>query len=207
MQGVGGSQTMNEQQEAALCTLLEKYAPQEGRNSTAIPWLHAFRYTRPTKTVLSLYSPSIYLVAQGAKQLLLNDELYSYAAGDYLALSVDLPITSQVTRASPECPFLCFQLDIDALIINDVALHQGNLCHAGADSARGVAVGKAESVLVDSLVRLGSLLEKPDDIGFLAPLVTKEFYYHLLKTPQGAQIARVAIAGSSMQRIASVVAF
>lgn len=198
---------MNTQQQAALCALLEKYALQEGRNPTAIAWLHAFSYTKPTKTVLSLYSPSIYVVLQGAKQVLLADELYRYGVGDYLALSVDLPITSQVTHATPSAPFLCFQIEIDTLIINEVALQHPTLNDVGQATQRGIAVGRAEEPLIDTIARLGRLLDSPADIDFLAPLLLRELYYHLLKTERGAQIARVALAGSSMQRIASVIAF
>lgn len=198
---------MNVQQKAALLDILHQHAPYDGRHTTQIPGLHCFCFSNPIKTVLSLYSPSIYFVVQGAKQVLLAGELYSYGTGDYLALSVDLPITSQVTHATSSTPFLCLQIEIDALVVNEVAMQHAMISEVSRETQRGLAVGHAEEVLVDTIVRLGRLLATPDDIAFLAPLMIKELYYHLLKTEQGAQIARVAVTGSAIQRIASVIAF
>lgn len=198
---------MNEAQQTALIDILHNHTPHDGRHATAIPWLHCFKYSHPHKTMLSMYKPAVYFVVQGAKQVLLVQELYCYGAAEYLALSVDLPITSQVTHATPTTPFLCLQIDMEALIINDVVLQQSNLSYNPAAVHRGLVVGTADAALTDAIVRLASLLVSPDDIPFLAPLVTKEFYYYLLKTASGAQLAHVTMAGSSMYRIAHVIAF
>ena len=45
--------------------------------------------------------------------MILRDEVYSYDASRFLVFSADLPITAQVTHASPDAPYLCFRLDLD----------------------------------------------------------------------------------------------
>lgn len=198
---------MNEQQQAALTAILNSHAPHDGRHATAIPWLHFYKHSHPHKTMLAMYTPSIYFVVQGSKEVLLDNELYCYAASDYLAVSVDLPIASQINQATPETPFLCLQIDIDALTLNDVVLQNSNLSHFTPDVRRGLAVGTANTVLTDAIVRLVTLLDRQDDISFLAPLVIKEIYYYLLKTPFGTQIAHITMAGSAEYTIAQVIAY
>ncbi|MFN0103764.1 MAG: AraC family transcriptional regulator [Bryobacteraceae bacterium] len=40
----------------------------------------------------TVYSPSLCIVVQGAKQVMLGDETYRYAPSEFLAVSVDLPV-------------------------------------------------------------------------------------------------------------------
>ncbi|MEO1444920.1 MAG: helix-turn-helix domain-containing protein, partial [Cyanobacteria bacterium J06635_11] len=49
------------------------------------------------------------------------------------------------------------------------------------------------------------LLDTPQDIPFLAPLIIREIYYRLLMGEQGEAIRQIATAGSNMQRIASAI--
>jgi hypothetical protein len=48
--------------------------------------------------------PCFALVVQGAKSLTLGSEVYRYGVGDYLVVSLDLPVVSRVTQASAEAP-------------------------------------------------------------------------------------------------------
>lgn len=198
---------MYEQQQAALEAIVLKHAPTEGEHATAIPWLQCYKHTHPNKTTLVVYTPSVYFVVQGAKEVLLADEVYCYGAADYLIVTVDLPLTSQVIQATPTTPFLCLRVDIDAQTMRDVVAQHGNLDTGTTGVHRGLFVGTANARLTDAVVRLAALLDQPDDISFLASLVTKELYYHLLKSAYGAQIARVTVAGSPVHRIAHVIAF
>lgn len=200
---------MNEQQQAALIAIVQKHAPHEGRHATAIPGLHCYKYSHPVKTMLAMYTPSLYFMVQGSKQLLLDHEMYHYAAADYLAVSVDLPIASQIMHATPTTPFLCLQIDMDTLTLNEVIAQQQPLNNGlpGTGIHRGLVVGTADTVFTDAIVRLATLLDRRDDISFLAPLVTKEIYYYLLKTPFGTQLAQVTMAGSSAYGVAQGIAY
>lgn len=58
-----------------------------------------------------------------------------------------------------------------------------------------------DSALSDSVLRLARLLEEPQDIPLLAPMIN----YRLLNGPHGRAIAQVAQSGSHMQRIAEAI--
>ena len=53
------------------------------------------------------------MVAQGAKRILLGEDVYVYDAYHFLITSVDLPIMAQVIEASKEKPYLGLMLKLD----------------------------------------------------------------------------------------------
>jgi hypothetical protein len=54
----------------------------------------------PTAPIHHVYEPAFALVAQGAKWIVLGDSTFRYGTGQYLVVSVDLPITGHVALAS-----------------------------------------------------------------------------------------------------------
>ncbi len=59
----------------------------------------------------------------------------------------------------------------------------------------------------DILLRLLSLLDKPADIPFLAPLVERELLYRLLQGPQGRLLRQIAQPEGQLARIRRAVAW
>jgi hypothetical protein len=52
-------------------------------HTTAVPGLSLFRREEPTEPISGIYEPSVCLVAQGAKRVLLGDDTYVYDARNY----------------------------------------------------------------------------------------------------------------------------
>jgi hypothetical protein len=117
---------------AALAGLIRAYAPHDGSFELRIPGVHAIRRSRTyTELVHGVQQPSLCVVAQGAKRVMVGREVYEYDESRMIAFSVDLPVTAQVTRASHAEPFLCFRLDLDrhkvaeaGLRVAEAALHR-----------------------------------------------------------------------------------
>jgi AraC-like DNA-binding protein len=59
--------------------------------------------------------------------------------------------------------------------------------------------------LLDCALRLTRLLDTPQDIPILAPMMIREIYYRLLIGEQSEAVRQIATAGSNMQRIAAVI--
>ncbi len=59
--------------------------------TTAIPGLSLFCREAPTEPFSGLYEPSLCLVTQGSKRVLLGDDTYTYDARNYLITSIHLP--------------------------------------------------------------------------------------------------------------------
>jgi AraC-like DNA-binding protein len=147
------------------------------------------------------------VVAQGAKRLALGDRVYEYGAGQYLIASVDLPVTGQFTRASPEEPALGFGLLLHPAAIAELLLHAapGDLPAVPGGAPSGLVVSDAPAELLDAVVRLLRLIERPRDMAFLAPLIKKEILWRLLTGEQGAAVRQLGLADSSLTHIARAV--
>ncbi|MDQ9875741.1 AraC family transcriptional regulator, partial [Acinetobacter baumannii] len=62
---------------------------------------------------------------------------------------------------------------------------------------KGMAVGVVNSELNDAFIRLIKLLDTPQDIPILSPLIIKEIFYRLLMSPQGDRLKRIVAAGTT----------
>src|SRR5208282_1644379 len=99
---------------ADLTRLIAAYAPHDGSFELRIPGLHASRFSRINKEcVHALRVSSLCIVAQGAKTVIVGDEVYEYDASRMIVFSVALPVAAQVTRASHSEPYLSLRLDLD----------------------------------------------------------------------------------------------
>ena len=61
---------------AALGESIARWTEQGEQHTTALPGLSLFRREEPTEPISGLHEPSICLVAQGAKRVLLGDDTY-----------------------------------------------------------------------------------------------------------------------------------
>lgn len=196
---------MLSEQQRELAELVFRFSSGEGMHATAIPGLQAIRLSAPHRQLPAVYRPSICVIVQGTKQVLLEEHILRYSPPQFLAVSVDLPLVGQVIEGSAARPYLCLAIDIDAKQIADLVAQDEHASWSRAQPARGVFVGELDVATQEAVLRYARLLETPRDIPVLAPLVLREILYRLLRGPHGTAISQVAIAGSQMQRIAQVI--
>ncbi|MGA2201817.1 MAG: AraC family transcriptional regulator [Terriglobales bacterium] len=97
-----------------LARLIAAYAPHDDSFELRIPGLHASRFSRiNTECFHSVRSPSLCIVAQGAKTVIVGQEVYEYDASRMIVFSVALPVASQITQASRSEPYLALRLDLE----------------------------------------------------------------------------------------------
>jgi hypothetical protein len=151
--------------------------------------------------------PCFGLVLQGEKSLTLGGEVYHYGVGDYLVVSLDLPVLSQVTQASETTPLLGLGMAIDPDRLKHVMGSASPRSTIPPDETLGVAVNKASPELLDASLRLLRLLDAPHDVPALAPLIEEEILYRLLTGPVGPRLRQIAITETPSNRIAAAVAW
>jgi len=149
---------------------------------TGIDDVLIFRADRPYPPTPAIYSRVLAVIAQGTKGLALGDRVYRYGAGQYLIASVDLPVSGHFIEASPEHPGLGVGLNLDP-----------------------AAVSTASAEILDAVVRLVRLLDRPRDIPVLAPLVKREILWRLVTGEQGAMVRQLGLPDSSLSHIARAV--
>jgi AraC-like DNA-binding protein len=189
----------------ALATDIARLTEQGGQLATAIPGLSLYRREAPTQPVSHLYEPSICVIAQGVKRVVLGDEVYDYDGQHVLITSVDLPTIVQVTKASRDKPYLSLLLQLDRRALSQLLVESRLPPARLQPSSRGIAIGEATVPLLAAFQRLVALLGEPQDIPILAPMVQREILYRLLMSGQGVLLRQLAVAGSQSQQIARAI--
>src|SRR5205807_3010736 len=134
----------------------------------------------------------------------LANETYRYDPAQSLLVSVELPVAARVVEASPGCPCLAVRIALDPAMVGEL-LADGTTAPPLGPPARGLAVTPVEPPLLDAVCRLVALLDSPEDVEPLAPLVLREITYRVLTGPQGSRLRQIASAGAPAQRIARAI--
>jgi AraC-like DNA-binding protein len=184
-----------------LVDTLNRHTQADGLYRTVLPGVSLARSGKPTMPMPVVYEPTLCLVAQGRKQVMLGTTAYAYDPATYLVASVDLPVMGSVIEASHSAPYLCLVLDLDMAILSDLALRYPS--RQGEDDlpSAGIALNTTSPELLDTAVRLAGLLDTPADIDVLAPLIVREMLYRLL-TGSGNGIRQMTKADSRLNQIA-----
>ncbi|MEV7344147.1 AraC family transcriptional regulator [Streptomyces sp. NPDC093544] len=143
------------------------------------------------------------VIAQGRKRLALGDRVYEYGAGQYLITSVDLPVTGHFVDAAPGRPTLGFGMTLEPAAIAELLLLAGSedLPRSPGTVRPGIAVSDAPDELLDAIVRLLRLLDRPRDRKALVPLVKREILWRLMTGEQGDAVRQLGLADSSLSHI------
>lgn len=184
---------------------IARWTEQGELHTTAIAGLSLFRRDEPTEPISGMYEPSICLVAQGAKRVILGDETYVYDAQHYLITSVHLPTVVQIIDASKQKPYLGLRLTLDLREISKLMVDSNLPAPHVQQSSRGMATGEVTLHLLDAFKRLVDLLADEKDIPILAPTIQREIVYRLLVGDQGKRLRQIASVGSQSQQIARVI--
>jgi AraC-like DNA-binding protein len=151
--------------------------------------------------------PSLVVFVQGQKRINLSRNTYLCDQSTFLLTSVDLPVVSQVTKASLETPILGLLLVLDMPVIREILSEHEFHFDEIASATRAMAVGVTSVELLDACSRLIDLLDAPQDIPFLASLIQREIIYRLLRSPQGKHLRAIATVGEQAHRTARVVSW
>jgi AraC-like DNA-binding protein len=187
-----------------LASAIERQTRADGGHDTAVAALKLSRFSAPSELTALVYEPSLCIVAQGAKDVLLAGEKYRLDPAQFLLVSIDLPVAARVVEASPSRPYLAVRLALDPGVIGEI-LADGMTTPPLGPPERGIAVTPVEPPLLDAVRRLVALLDSPHDIGPLAPLALREITYRVLAGPQGSRLRQMVSAGAPAQRIARAI--
>jgi AraC-like DNA-binding protein len=157
----------------------------------------------PTELGHGVSFPAFCVVAQGSKEVLLGDDLYRYDANNYLITAASLPISSRITEASEERPYVGVVLGLDPALVGSVMVEAGHPAPGEKATMRAFDVSPLDAGLLDAVLRLVRLLDAPAaEARFLRPLVTREIVFRLLEGEQGGRLRQIAVLGGHAHRIA-----
>lgn len=189
-----------------LKEMVLRHMPEPGYRQTKISGLSMSRRLAHDVLENSLYHPCTGIMLQGRKKSVIGTEEYIYGEGQCLVIGVDVPSSFYVMDGTEEAPFLCLSLAVDKFLLARLAAEVPPASGSANDgSRRGVSVADVDISVLDAFLRLVELLDRPEQIAVLAPMIIREIYYRILIGPQGGFLRRFHTLGSQSMQIAQAV--
>src|SRR5436853_1731346 len=192
---------------AELAKLIERHTDGDGGHGTAIPELQLYRFSHPTEPTEVFQQPAVYVVVQGRKEVTVGEEAYFYDPSQYLAVSLELPAVGRVVEASPKKPYLCLTLKVDPRELAALIVETGRPTPRDDHDGRAIFVSPTQPALLSAFLRLVQLLDSPDDLSVMAPLILREVHYRLLQGEQQGRLAEGVIGEGRLRRVAGAIAW
>ncbi|WP_079997993.1 AraC family transcriptional regulator [Pseudomonas syringae] len=190
-----------------LAHAVSQVARSDGDYETVIPGLSLHRRHKLTMPLHCIYGLGIGLTLQGRKQVVVGDEVVTYSPGQSMVTSVDLPVISNVVQASVAEPFLGMMLIFDGTTVVQIAERLQLSQRIKDDGFKPLTVNDLDEGVLGALERLIALIDEPELISSVAPLIKEEIIIRLLNGAHGPQMLHVVSAGSPSQHIAKAVAW
>lgn len=189
-----------------IAALIARHTSKDGFSATSIDRLTLVRSSTLTMPMPSVYRPQLCIVVQGKKEVTLGDHVFRYEPGYYVIVTHDLPVTGRVTEATPDKPYLCVYLDFDPVMLGQLMLRVPPPEERSSPPI-GKTVSRAYPGLLDSALRLLSLLDEPAAVPVLAPLAEQEILYRLIAGPDGAKMRHITTSQGRVAQIGRAIAW
>ncbi len=205
---------------ARLAQALQAAAPASGLYPhPQLDGVVTFTTDAPGGLLCGIYEPSVALIVQGRKRVMLGDETLEYDPSHYLLSTMDLPATSAILEASPERPYASLALRLDLREMAALMIEGAPTAGAPADApgagpvpqardtgdGRAMATGRVDAALLDAFCRLLELPQRPEAMPLLEPLVRREIHILLLTGEQGWRLRRLVQRGAQTHPVARAV--
>ncbi|GFH63443.1 MAG: AraC family transcriptional regulator [Candidatus Desulfovibrio kirbyi] len=181
--------------------------PKPGDYPTTINGLTLYRRDRTDTVEKCLYRPLIAMICQGAKRILVGSDQYCCSDNDIMIVGVDVPASTSITQASPEAPCMSMVLDLDKNLLAQLALETPHKSLENGSAAGGLLIQPVESGILDAFFRMAELLDTPERIPVLAPMIAKEIHYYLLIGPNGSLLRSFYALGSQNNQITHAISW
>lgn len=160
-----------------------------------------------TQQINIMYEPSLCVILQGEKSVGFGDETLCYNTEEFLIASTHLPAKMKITQASFDTPYISlrikFNLEDIFELLKATKLQEEKL---DKNAQMGLYFGDMNKELYESIYRLIQLLKRPkEDMEYLAPLLTKEVLYNLVKSQGGVFLRKFSQIGTNANKITHVI--
>lgn len=185
-----------------LSKLLSRYAPHNDHFYIPKTNIQIVRssHTDIEKTYM-LSLPSVCIVPQGCKMVNYGKASFEYGETTMVVYAAQVPLKVNVTKASEDTPYLCMVIPIEPSRIHDLMLKVFPNGFPKSDNTRAVYVGKTQSKIIKSAIRMMEFIEQQESVDLLVPLMIDEILIRLLRSPAGAAIAQIGIQESHTSKI------
>lgn len=153
----------------------------------------------------AIYRPSLCVVIQGGKEILFGDDMMSYGAMECLVVSVELPASGRIAKASPDAPYIGVTIDLDVTVMREVVEQLDEPPVPPTSPGPCMFVSRVDAPLADCIQRLIRMSEAPKTIPILYPSIMREICFWLLNSPHGGELYRLALPESNIERVVKAI--
>lgn len=190
---------------AQLKEKLLRHISQPGDISTAIDGMVLFRRDEASISEKNFENPLVAFVIQGAKLALYGANEYFYQENQCVVVGMGMPAFFKTMPATPEKPFLAVAFYLDAEIITEILDGMAQQDFSLRQKCHGVKVEDTQYELLEGVLHLVELLDKPEQIPIRSPLYIKDLHYLLLNSPFGSDIRQINTLGTRSNDIAKLI--
>ncbi|ASE41044.1 AraC family transcriptional regulator [Brevundimonas vesicularis] len=166
-----------------------------------MPGLRLYGSNAQTRLVPVAYDPMLCLVVCGAKQTILGETVYSYRAGDCLVVSAELPVCGSIVEA----PYRALSFDLDPAAIAGLMLEIDVPAPSDQPPPTGIHVTPLEDDLLELMARLLRLLDRPEEIAVMTPMIERELIWRLLHSRHAATVRQIGSAESRLSGVSRAI--
>jgi AraC-like DNA-binding protein len=188
-----------------LLSLAMKYCAREGIYTTPLQGFNVVRRDSTMEATPGRYAALACLVLQGEKRVWSGKRIFRYDPEHYLVSCVDVPAIIELSKASPQKPYVGLTLELQPSIVYDILQGSPGLEVSERQPGGGFFVEQVTPELADAFARLLRSLGNQNDVKILAPSIVREIHYRLMSSRFGAKIRQLGVVGSRAQRIGKVV--
>ncbi|WP_420367243.1 AraC family transcriptional regulator [Curtobacterium sp. L1-20] len=158
------------------------------------------RVHEPTGLFDRRYVPSLSVVLRGRKRSIVGDDDQVWGRDRFIITPVDLPVVAGVVDPEGDAGFVSAVWRLDPAVVGEVVASMPTPTLAPVASTP--RLGTWTPPLADAFARLLGLLDAPEDVPVLFPLISREIVLRLLQTDQAPRIT-AALDGSDASVVAA----
>lgn len=184
---------------------IEAYLGDDVERMTSLPGLSFAKVQTCTIPASYVYEPSLSMIIRGRKRVRLGTTTYVYNESRFLLTAVNLPTVTEVLDATPETPYIALLMRLDLQTARQVMADVDSSGPGDAATGFAMATGPATLELFDAVARLIKLIDSPQDLAHVGPLIQREIIYRILVSSAGLCFRETIIAGTQSQRTAKAI--
>ncbi|MDO6704929.1 AraC family transcriptional regulator [Photobacterium sp. 1_MG-2023] len=188
-----------------LIHLVNRHIDGPGLTDTVLPELKLMHSTENSACSPTIYSPMLCLLVQGEKRITAGARELMLNAGDFLLVPVMMPVVGEILRASEEQPYIGISIALDLKELTDLLIAMKEQPEAIIKCPYCIRTVASDEDMLLVFKRFLSLLDHPEDIAIMLPLLKRELMYRLLKSPAGVQLRQFLLRDTQANRISKVV--
>ena len=184
-----------------IFVLLDQAGKREGGLNHASSGMYFLRHNNTTFQDATLYRPLLCLVLQGAKELGIGTRTLTVADGQSVLVSQTLPVTSRITIAVPDRPYVALVLPLDLELLRGLVPIASAMLTGTPQDPFSISLCQTDPELEDALSRYLEQTQSENTRELLAPITLREIHARLLMGPHGEQLQKLLWHESIASRI------